>query len=189
MTAIPAGTAVAWAPEGLPIATRDAGRWSYVVLEEIVDGIALLRRWAWPVADPLGRLLWPGGSEHRNDSATVPVTLLKVQLYDPNGLVRQPRCGDTYGLPPGAPVPWRNGRERRDLRDVFGDAVYDISADAREAVKTAYQSSLGAVQPAGTAGPAARTAVAEVLEHRARNVLPRLAVGAPPSSNGHRSRS
>ena len=183
MAAIPT---VPWAPEGLAIPTAEAGAWSYVVLEEIVDGVALLRRWPWPVVDPLGRLLWPGGAEQRTDSATVPVTALTAQLYEPNGLLRRPRCGDAYALPSAAPTPWRTGRERRDLRDVFGPAVYDISADARDAVKIAYQSSLGAVQRVGTADPAARAVVAAQLEQRARQQLPRLTVSAPPAANGYR---
>jgi hypothetical protein len=62
---MPAGSAVPWAPEDLPIAADEVGGWSYVVVEEIVDDVAVLRRWSWPVVDPLGRLLWPEAAEAR----------------------------------------------------------------------------------------------------------------------------
>jgi hypothetical protein len=186
MTAMPAGTGVPWAPEGLPLAAEVAATCSYVVLEEIVDGVALLRRWPWPVVDSLGRLIWPGGSEHRTDSATISIAFLRAQLYEPNGTERQPRCGDTFAVPAGGHQHWR-ARQSRDLRDVFGDAVYDISADAREAVKIAYQASLGAVQPIGTADPAAREAVATMLQQRAQHELPLLRIHPPP--NGHARRN
>ena len=78
MTAMPDG--VPWAPEGLPLDPEVAATWSYVVLEEIVDGRALLRRWPWPVVDPFGRLTWPGGSEHRTGSTTVAIAALRAQL-------------------------------------------------------------------------------------------------------------
>jgi hypothetical protein len=78
-TAMPAGSSGPWAPEDLPIAADELGSWSYVVLEEIVDHVALLRRWPWPVVDPLGRLLWPEGAEHDSDDATVDLDLPEEQ--------------------------------------------------------------------------------------------------------------
>jgi hypothetical protein len=148
---MPAGSAVPWAPEDLPIAADDLGSWNYVVLEEIVDDIALLRRWPWPVVDPLGRLLWADGAEHDTDDASADVDLLRVQIYAANGIERKPRCGDTFAAPPSVDLHWRE-THTHDLRELLGSAdVYDISADAREAAKIAYQSSLGAIQPAHAA--------------------------------------
>ena len=180
MTAMPAGSAVPWAPEDLPIAADDLGGRSYIVLEEIVDDVALLRRWPWPVVDPLGRLLWPEGAEHDNDDAAVDVELLRAQLYRPNRIERNPRCGDSFAAPRGTDERWRS-RRAEDLRDLLGDAdVYDISADARDAAKIAYQSSLGAIQPEAAADEDAQREVERVLRLRAEGQLQPLHVSPPP---------
>jgi hypothetical protein len=180
MTAMPAGSAVLWAPEDLPIATDQLGSWGYVVLEEIVDDVGLLRRWPWPVVDPLGRLLWPEGAEHKSEDAAVDIDLLKAQLYAPNGIEREPRCGDTFAAPRGADDHWHSTRTN-DLRRLLGDAdVYDISADAREAASIAYRSSLGAIQPAAAADEPARAEVELTLQLRAEEGLPPLRVSPPP---------
>jgi hypothetical protein len=105
-TAMPPDSAVPWAPKDLPIPAADLASWTYVVLEEIVDNVALLRRRPWPVVDPLGRLLWPDGAEHDSHDATVDVDLLKAQMYAPNGIEREPRCGDTFATP-NVDLRWR----------------------------------------------------------------------------------
>jgi hypothetical protein len=179
MTAMPPGSSVPWAPEDLPVAADEVGGWTYVVLEEIVDDVAVLRRWPWPVVDPLGRLLWTDGAEHDTDSIAVDLELLKAQLYAANEIEREPRCGDTFAVPRAAGI--RKGeRHPRDLRAVLGDgAMYDISADAREAAKIAYQSSLGAIQRAQTADPDAMAAVQEELHLRAERGLQPLRLSPP----------
>jgi hypothetical protein len=180
MTAMPAGSAVRWAPEDLPIAADELGSWGYVVLEEIVDDVALLRRWPWPVVDPLGRLLWPEGAEHESDDAVVDLDRLKAQLYVPNRIEREPRCGDTFAAPRGAHDHWR-GAHTNDLRALLGDAaVYDISADAREAAKIAYQASLGAIQPAVAADEQAQAEVERTLRRRVEERLPPLRISPLP---------
>jgi hypothetical protein len=182
MTAVPTGSTVPWAPEDLPIKRNGFALWAYVVLEEIVDDIALLRRWPWPVVDPLGRLVWPGGAEQDTDAIAVDIGLLKEQLYKPNGLERQPRCGDTFAVSRG-PAKRSRSQRVRDLRDVFGEnALYDISADAREAAKIAYQASLGAIRPAKEPDPVSISAVREELGRRTRRRLKPLRLGAPPAS-------
>lgn len=179
VTAMPTGSTVAWIPEDLPINPAEIGGWSYVVLEEIVDDVALLRRWPWPVVDPLGRLLWPDGAEHDSDAATVDLDLMKAQLYRPNRIEREPRCGDTFAASRSISQRWPT-RRTQDLRDLLGQTtIYDISADAREAAKIAYQSSLGAIQP--TADDDARTAVEQILTLRASARLEPLELSPPPS--------
>lgn len=181
MTAMPAGSAVAWAPEDLPIAADKLGSWSYVVLEEIVDEVGLLRRWPWPVVDPLGRLLWPEEAEHECDEVAVDLDLLTEQLYAPNGLERSPRRGDCFAVPRRVAEPSRDN-EIRDLRAVLGHGdVYDISADAREAAKIAYQSSIGAIRPGHVADDAAVVAVRDELQRRAAQQLRPLRLAPPPT--------
>lgn len=181
MTAMPPGSSVPWAPEDLPIDADDFGRWSYVVLEEIVDDIAVLRQWPWPVVDPLGRLQWPGEAEHATDAIAVDLDLLKAQLYTANGLARQPRCGDAFAVPNVAAA-HKLDRHPRDVRTVFGEhGLFDISADAREAAKIAYQSSLGAIRPARATDDGSVTAVHEELQRRAAQRLQPLRLSPPPA--------
>lgn len=179
MTTMPFGPTVPWAPEALPINRQDFGRWRYVVLEEIVDEIALLRWWPWPTVDRLGRLVWTNGAEHDTDAIGVDLKLLKAQLYTANGLRRDPRCGDTFAM---QRVDGYRPRRLRDLRDVFGTGkLFDISADAREAAKIAYQASVGAIQRARDVDAAARETVAAELHRRKRpGRLRPLYLSAPP---------
>jgi hypothetical protein len=178
-TAMPPDSAVPWAPEDLPIAANELGVWNYVVLEEIVDDVALLRRWPWPVVDPLGRLLWPDGAEHDDEDAAVDLDLLKSQLYEPNKIQREPRCGDTFAAPPNIDQ-WRSPHAN-DLRELLGTAdIYDISADAREAAKIAYQSSLGAIQPEDATDEESQATVEQTLRLREREQLQPLRLSPPP---------
>jgi hypothetical protein len=180
MTAMPPGSSVPWAPEDLPVHAEDLGTWNYVVVEEIVDDIAVLRRWPWPVVDPLGRLLWPDGAEHDTNEIAVDLELLRVQLYTSNKIQRQPRCGDTFAVR-GETVRDSQDTPPRDLREVLGNhELYDISADAREAAKIAYQSSLGAIRPAGAPDEASIAAVHRELTRRAEHRLRPLRLRRPP---------
>lgn len=179
MTSMPLGASVPWAPEDLPIKRDEFVLWTYVVLEELVDGVALLRRWPWPVVDGRGRLVWPGGAEQDTDAIAVDVELLKDQLYTPNGLEREPRCGDTFAVPRRA-ADHSRARRPRDLRDVLGrGTLYDISADAREAAKIAYQASVGAIRPADKPDRGSIDAVQAELRRRKRRHLKPLRLSAP----------
>jgi hypothetical protein len=133
-----------WKVVGLPkprTAARAEG-WRYVVLEEIVDDVALLRRWRWPVADERGHLVWP--REEQQDSTATPVSALRDQLYTPNGLQREPRIGDTFAvIEDSAAKPWPVST--RNLGRVLEGRVFDVSAEARLAARLAYQGSVAAV--------------------------------------------
>jgi hypothetical protein len=179
---MPPGTAVPWAPEDLPVPADELMSWSYIVLEEVVDDVALLRRWPWPVVDPLGRLLWPDNAEQDSAATTVDRDVLKAQVYTPNGLEREPRCGDTFATPQVVQQR-RRGTHTRDLRALLGDEqFYDISADAREAAKIIYQASLGAIQPASAVEDDSVTEVEQALQRRAEQQLRPLRLGPPPGS-------
>jgi len=184
MAAMPAGSAVPWAPEDLPVAADELASWDYVVVEEVVDDVVLLRRWPWPVVDPLGRLLWPDGAEHDTDEAAVDLRLLTLQLYVPNRIARQPRCGDTFAAPRAAHAHWRS-THTGDLRALLGDAeVYDVSADAREAGKIAHQASTGAIRAAESAERESVDEVERALRQRAEQHLRPLRLGPPPDLSG-----
>lgn len=173
--------AVPWAPEDLPVHPDSlVADWWYVVLEEIVDDIALLRRWSWPVVDQLGRLTWPGDSEQRTVASTIDVDLLRRQLYLSNGIARAPRVGDTFAVEIDHEIIYvRRAGPLRNLRRVFAARVFDISADAREAAKIAYQSGLASVITADAIDADDRERQQRTLARRAANPLPVLTVADP----------
>lgn len=173
----PAGSdGVPWRPRGLPLAEAavDVADWAYVVVEEIVDEVAVLRRWSWPLADPLGRLFWPQETQH--DSSAVEVVVLRAQLYEPNGLERLPRPGDTFALVHAGAGAWPDATA--DLREILTGDVYDVSAEARHAAKLAYRGALAAVL---TAAEANATLATDIGEREGSSQAPRLEVG-PRSS-------
>lgn len=190
MTAAPPGSTVAWRPVDLPLPGGQPG-FGYVVLEELVGRLALLRRWPWPEVDQCGRLVWTGGSEQDSVAAAIDVDLLRAQLYLPNRLRRRPRCGDTFAVQGPAAGGWSEAdhsnadhsdteQEVTDLRSLFAGEVYDISADAREAAKLAYHAGLGAVPAAETVDADLREQQAETLRTRAARPLRPLRISAPP---------
>jgi hypothetical protein len=184
MTAMPPGSAVPWAPEDLPVSRDELQSWRYVVLEEIVDDVAVLRMWPWPVVDPLGRLQWPDGAEHQTGEGAIDVALLQAQLYEPSKISRQPRCGDTFATSGAIDVNW-NGEHVGDLRELLGDAqVYDVSADAREAAKIALQSSLGAIEPEHVTERSMLREVGDALSERAGHPLRPLRMVPPMRAGG-----
>lgn len=176
---------IVWAPEELPIAKDELGSWSYIVLEEIIDGVVLLQRWGWPVVDQLGRLRWLGGAEYDTQGVTVSLELLRVQLYEPNEIEREPRCGDVFAALIEPDAQWEDERDTDDLRELMPGPVYDISAVAREAVKIAYQSSLGVIAKMDAADEEAKTDMATTMRHRMVQPLPVLRVAALPPRSTH----
>ena len=120
--------------------------WQYVVVEEVVGATVELMRWPWPRADNRGRLFWPADAEERVLTAAVPQRLVRLQLYRPNKLVRRPRAGDTFAARISSRAPgWVGEQQVDDLADLFPGPVYDVSAEAREAAKLAYQGASAAI--------------------------------------------
>lgn len=126
---------------------------SYVVLEEIIDDTVLLLAWPWPVADRDGRLRW--NTAEPPAEAIVDRAELRARLYQPAGLRREPRCGDTFAAE-GAGRQWHQPAAA-DLTVLLPGRVFDLTPDAREAAKLAH---LGSVAPV----PAATSRVAGALE-------------------------
>lgn len=138
-----------WWPPSLHGAVRSAAKlreeWRYVVVEEVVGATVELIRWPWPSADRYGRLFWDDDADDRVMSAAVPQRLVRLQLYKPNNLQRRPRAGDTFAARLTATAGWGEAAPVDDLAAILPGAVYDVSADAREAAKLAYQGSSAAV--------------------------------------------
>ncbi|MGZ5398743.1 MAG: hypothetical protein ACXWDM_01940 [Nocardioides sp.] len=102
--------------------------------------------WPWPLADSRGRLFWAPDAEEQVLTAAVPQRLVRLQLYRPNQLLRRPRAGDTFAARIASSAPgWAEDRPVEDLADIFPGPVYDVSAEAREAAKLAYQGASSAV--------------------------------------------
>ncbi|HEX8768654.1 MAG TPA: hypothetical protein VF714_09805 [Jatrophihabitans sp.] len=180
MTAVPPGSTVPWKPEDLPLPAEELPGLSYVVVEEVVGSLVLLRRWAWPDVDPLGRLIWLDESEYGAGAAAVSIDLLRAQLYAPSKLRRRPRCGDTFAVGGAVEAVWQAEEQVNDLRALFSGSVYDISADAREAAKLAYHAGLGAVPPVEKVDEQVQADQAKTLRARASRPLLPLKVVAPP---------
>ena len=154
---------VPWDPPSLRLRFGDyrlepqpEGALRYVLIEEIAGETVELQSWMWPMVDQVGHLFWPEGAEREVATATVTTELLVQQMYEPSGLQRRPRAGDTFacmypgggwgrddhGSDAGAP-----GHAVADLRTLFAGTTFDISADAREAAKVAYLGASAAVGP------------------------------------------
>ncbi len=118
----------------------------YVVVEEMVDGVAGLTVSAWPYADQAGRLRFqPDDTTRDSFEVSIPLARLRGELYA--GFVeRDPRIGDVFAVrldPSQEPGPRRARRRRwnRSLDRLFVD-VYDISAEARKVAKLAFYASV-----------------------------------------------
>lgn len=159
-----------WRPERLIRAGLQVDdRLRYVVVEEVVDGISVLHVWPWPRADRKGRLSW-ATDEQGPVELTVLVEQLRDQLYR-GQLRRQPRCGDTFAGVLRDRAQDAEARLVADLRPLFPDGLWDVSADAHAAAKLAYQGALADVEPPPAGEHAQR------LPDRGR--APRLVLAAP----------
>jgi hypothetical protein len=122
-------------------------RYSYVVLEELIQGSALLMAWQWPDADAIGLPIWPDATARPRESV-IDRDLLAAQLYRPSRLRRSPRVGDVFAVAKTGPG-WRTDRVD-DVTALVSGRVFDITIDARAAAKLAYFGAVtGAGRPAG----------------------------------------
>ena len=180
------GDGVPWMPECIRKIVDDPGvlrrDWAYIVLEEIVDDTVELISWAWPLADQNGRLFWPPDDERQPADASVPRPLLQAQLYTANKIERSPRAGDTFACPRGGPG-WSQAGLVTDLRLLFPANAFDISADAREAAKLAYEGALAAVHRGNPKDPLLLAAERE----RLKTTVPPLEIGPPSVPQAPRS--
>jgi hypothetical protein len=126
-----------WLPDSLhgEVSRRKLAKYSYVVLEELIQGSALLLAWPWPEADSVGVPTWPRRTAEPLESV-IDVEPLRAQLYRPSRLRRPPRVGDVFAVERLGPG-WRH--ERVDEVSVLvGGNVYDVTVDARAGAKLAY---------------------------------------------------
>jgi len=179
-SAAPPDSTVPWLPEDLPVPAEQLAALSYVVLEEVVGSLSLLRRWPWPAVDQLGRLIWVDDSEYGSGAAAITLDLLRGQLYSPSKIRRRPRCGDTFAVQGAVSAAWQAEEQVSDLRELSTGSWYDISADAREAAKLAYHAGLGAVPSVEKVDEQVRADQAKALRSRAGRQLSPLKVVAPP---------
>jgi hypothetical protein len=181
---------VLWWPEALhAVAAEPEGLadFAYVVVEEIVDHRLELMSWRWPWADTSGRLFWQTGDDLEPLTATVDDDLLRYQLYRPSRLRRVPRLGDVFaaaGLGPG----WGEPVPVGDVRTLFEGPVFDISPDAREAAKLAYQGAVSPVRPPSAADDTDRALLSKAGDARARLKARPLTISPPPAASRRAAR-
>jgi hypothetical protein len=120
-----------WSPEGIDAAPD---RLSYVVVEEIIEGSIGLSVGGWPEVDEQGRLRF------REQAALVGIDsdLLEQQLAEhrrPADIARPLRIGDVFAV---ADVEIGRGPAEQELSiSGWKPPIYDISAQARAAAKSA----------------------------------------------------
>lgn len=160
--------------------------WAYVVVEEVAGAVAELVRWPWPLADQLGHLVWPLADQAQAMTATVTIPVLRRFMYEPSGLQRTPRSGDAFAAEIGGSGwsdPDSDDEEPvMDLRLLFPAMVLDISADARDAAKLAYQSASAAVYDGSDAEELLEKS-SQTREARTAEPVP-LTIAPPHESNG-----
>ena len=106
---------------------------SYIVVEEMDGGLAVLAVSDWPRTDERGRL--------RFDSEPVQVAVQRDAFERFLDLHRQPsrplRTGDVFAARTGAPAPHPEGW--------IEPPVHDVTADAREAAKIAFYAAVAPI--------------------------------------------
>ncbi len=130
-----------WRPRGvgLPRKSEELERLSYVVVDEIVEGMADVSVSPWPAVDDRGRLLFPD-EPPRSVQADVAALLEYLRGIDfrPGDPPQELRMGAAFaaqvrreGLEPA-------GRRRRPPRAWLVAPVYDLRSAARDKAKQAF---------------------------------------------------
>jgi hypothetical protein len=138
-----------WLPDSLGahrLTTDDVKRLSYIVVDEIVDDVATLAVYPWPVADAAGRVRFPDLSACRH--VALSRQALEDELYH-GSLERDPRPGDVFGAVLTDAAKRRLARHDhltwRSPRSLVDPPIYDMSADARRLAKLAYYAAMTTV--------------------------------------------
>ena len=184
-----AGNGVVWFPESLREAVHgddnELSSWSYIIVEELVDAMIVLHRWPWPLADQRGGLFWVEDDGFEHDEAVVALAALVQQLYRPaEQLTRRPRPGDAFATR-RVGEGWGGESMVSDLRSLLPEAVYDISAEAYEAARLAYQTAVSTVLPSEHDEAVAHILSDQAAERRSRRAPP-LRVAARPQPGDQR---
>ena len=139
-----------WVPPGF---TGERIRWeqlSYIVIDELSPEVAGLVIVDWPRLDRRGRVRFPGepwrvgASVAELNSFLAAKRRLSSQVREPEPARARPvRIGDAYAAPTERPSRLRTAVP--PLRRWLRTPIYDISADAREAAKTALYGALAPV--------------------------------------------
>lgn len=118
------------------LATADVQELSYLVVEEIVEDVAVVTVTPWPAADAYGRLRFDGAAEAAE--VAIPTAALYRELYR-GWYSRHPRVGDVFAarvdrdaLATAAGRVWAE-----PLAHLLPGPVYDLTAEARRVAKLA----------------------------------------------------
>ena len=127
-----------WLPACLSVhglGLDDLGRFSYLVVEEIVEDVVGVTISPWPAADGIGRLRFDAGEA---PEVGIGVAQLHEEVYD-GWLDRLPRIGDVFGGPvdrsrlAGATTVVWSG----PLAELLPGPLYDLTQEARLVAKLA----------------------------------------------------
>lgn len=132
-----------WRPPGLRAHALDddtLAALAYIVVDERVGPYYALAIEPWPSVDAWGRMRFP--RRHEVGHVVLHVDVLRAELYE--GLRdRAPRIGDVFaGTLASEAEEFVRSEEQfaweHPLSDLVSGAVYDVTADARAAVKAAF---------------------------------------------------
>lgn len=163
--ALDEGGGTLWHPERLLAAAggvEQVAAFRYVVVEEAVDDLLVLQVWAWPHVDASGRLFWDPAAPPLEVAVHRP--LLHAQVYA-HQLKRAPRVGDAFAGTLGVEAEALAVAVVEDLRDVFPDGLFDVSAEAHQVAKLAYQGSLAAIAAPRPGQPEERVRLSGTVKH------------------------
>jgi hypothetical protein len=154
-----------WRPE--PIAGVRTATLRYIVVDEVFADLAELSVSRWPIVDALGRLRFPRAeTAHIEVDADRMRRFLRRHRMPRKAVGRDLRTGDTFGVEVRAralasflsrhatahtlPLPERRRLVDPATWDWIRPPIYDVSAEAREAAKLAYNAALTGPLPAGS---------------------------------------